>query len=61
MSQITRCDGCGEPAPPNYNSIIPPEEWMHVNGRYLEDQWDVCSWDCLATLVAATSSEQATA
>lgn len=61
--EVTSCDGCDEMAPRGYSSILPDDGWMHVKGRadFSFEDYDVCSWQCLATLVAAKISEQATA
>lgn len=58
------CDGCGSSAPPNHAASFPDREWIgivlgfdHGPSRYL----DVCSWECLATVVASRIAEEATA
>jgi len=55
MSQITStvCDGCDTPAPRDYNFMFPRHGWLHVFGRRDDGGVDVCSWACLATVVAA--------
>lgn len=55
MSQRTTCDGCGKPAPKGYlhryASVTGDRQWISVDS--LDVDVDVCSWACLATVVAA--------
>lgn len=57
MSERVTCDGCGKPAPHRYSHVAPmlsdDPEWMAITGGYSDVRLDVCSWACLATVVAA--------
>ncbi|MGI8776921.1 MAG: hypothetical protein ACR2LJ_05935 [Acidimicrobiales bacterium] len=48
-------------APAGYLWSFPRDGWMHVLGSgRMDDGVDVCSWECLATVVAARIAEGAT-
>lgn len=59
MSQIavTVCDGCDATAYQGYLSISPRDGWMHLNASLGDHDVDVCSWECLATVVARRVAE----
>ena len=48
---VTSCDRCDEMAPADHNTMFPRDGWMTVYGA--RPHVDVCSWNCLATVVAA--------
>jgi hypothetical protein len=56
VSERITCDGCGKPAPDGYSHVAPffsdDKEWMSITGGYSDVKLDVCSWECLATVVA---------
>ena len=62
QSTVSSCDGCDTMAPAGYLWSFPRDGYMHVRGSHdetLEDEVDVCSWECLATVVAARIAEGA--
>ncbi len=63
MSRMTvsSCDGCNTMGRAGYIWMYPLDGWMHVLGSGgMDDEVDVCSWECLATVVAARIAEGAT-
>lgn len=62
MSAIrsTSCDGCGAIAPTDYTPLLAHRSaWLHLYGPGLNEDRDACSWECLATIVAARIAEGA--
>ncbi len=55
------CDGCGEMAPTDFirASVMWSHGWLHVagSGDSYDEDVDVCTWDCMATVVAARIAE----
>ncbi len=55
--KVTSCDGCDQIAPSDYcgRAFAYRHGWMSFKDpAVLRGEIDACSWECLATIVAAT-------